>query len=76
MKEKRHIATFDGEVGEIYSVCPEFGGSSVSKSGMMRGKVAHIPTHRRYAVLEFKGVNGISREAFWPEDLLAKCRAR
>ena len=75
MKEKRHIAIFNGEVGEIYRVRPEFARCSVSKSGMMCGKVVVVPVHRRFAVLAFEGVNGISREAFWPEDLQTRCRA-
>ena len=67
--EKKYSHIFAGEVGEVYSVVPEFAGSSVSKGGTMRGKVVFIPKNRRYAVLAFKGITGTSREAFWPEDL-------
>ena len=76
MGEKKYIPFFDGKVGEIYSVSPEFAGSSVAKGGVMRGEVVHIPKHCRFAVLDFQGVNGVSREAFWPEDLQTRCRTR
>ena len=76
MGEKIYIPTFTGKVGEVYSVTPEFAGFSVAKGGTMRGEVVAIPSHRRFAVLAFEGVNGISREAFWPEDLQTRCRSR
>ena len=63
------------KVGEVYAVTPQFTKGRVDKGKPMRGKVAFIPKNRRYAVLAFPGPNGISREAFWPEDLKARCRA-
>ena len=70
-----HEKKFKGKLGEVYSVQPEFASSGVTKGKVRRGKVVFVPKHKRYAVLAFKGPHGISREAFWPEDLKAKCNA-
>lgn len=69
---KEYQEKFLGKVGDVYSVAPEFMRSGVDKGATLRGKVVFIPKHRRFAVLAF---HGTSREAFWPEDLKARCRA-
>lgn len=74
MANKLYQEKFMGKVGDVYSVAPEFLRSSVEKRGILRGKVVFIPPHRRFAVLAFQGVHGVSRETFWPEDLKARCR--
>ena len=73
---KVYAEKVSAQIGEVYSVSPEFANTSVASGGQMRGTVVYIPAHCRYAVLEFQGVNGISREAFWPEDLQARCKGR
>lgn len=65
---------FKGQLGDCYSVVPEFSRCRVDKGKAMCGVVVSIPPHRRYAVLAFPGVHGTSREAFWPEDLKARCK--
>ena len=72
---KEYVEQVAAKLGEIYSVAPEFARTGVTGGSIMRGKVVFIPTHRRFAVLEFPGIHGVSRECFWPEDLMAKCRA-
>lgn len=74
-KQKVYQDTTTCKLGEVYSVTPQFTKCRVDAGETMRGKVVFIPKHRRYAVLAFKGTNGISRECFWPEDLKARCRA-
>lgn len=52
------------ELNQKYRVKPAF---SMVKDGLgepMVGKVIYIHPQNRYAVLEFKGPNGVSREAF------------
>lgn len=73
--QKEYIGTCRCKVGEVYSVTPQFTKSRVDKGRPLRGKVVFIPKHRRFAVLAFPGIHGTSREAFWPEDLKARCRA-
>ena len=73
-REKRYEETTDARRGEAYSVRPEFARTGVAQGDVMRGRVVFVPKHRRYAVIEFLGPGGVSREAFWPEDLKARCR--
>ena len=52
------------ELNQKYRVKPAF---SMVKDGLgepMVGKVIYIHPQNRYAVLEFQGVSGVSREAF------------
>lgn len=74
-KQKVYKETVTCKIGDVYSVEPEFARTGVASGGIMRGRVIFIPKNRRFAVLEFQGIHGVSRECFWPEDLMAKCRA-
>lgn len=75
-KQKEYREKTACKVGEVYSVTPQFTKCRVDSGVPMRGKVVFIPKHRRYAVLAFNGIHGISRECFWPEDLTVKCKPK
>ena len=42
----------------------------------MRGRVVYVHPKGRFAVLEFPGISGTEREAFWPEELTAENRRK
>ena len=59
-------------VGEKLRVAPVFAKHDGGTPRYMTGKVVYIHPKGRYAVLEFKGVHGKSREGFTLWDLLHK----
>lgn len=63
------------EVGEIYLVTPVFTTCGAGNQRQpMKGKVVYVHPKRRFAVLEFKGVNRNPRESFWPQELTVRCK--
>lgn len=59
-------------VGDKLRVAPVFAKHDGGVPRYMTGKVVYIHPKGRYAVLEFKGVHGKSREGFNLWDLLQK----
>ena len=59
------------ELGQKYLVRPAFARISVEKTNEQIGQVVYIHPEKRYAVLEFEGVDGNPRECF-PLDELTK----
>lgn len=64
------------EIGEVYQVKPAFMKDSDTGGKALKGKVVYVHPKRRFAVLAFKGVHGISRECFRPEELTADKRCK
>lgn len=52
------------EINQKYRVEPQFSRSGCNKAENMVGRVCYIHPQGRYAVLEFSGPHGKSREAF------------
>ena len=60
------------EVGQKYSVHPQFGRLSIEKTNEQIGQVVYVHPRMRYAVLEFEGVDGNPRECFQLYELTKK----
>lgn len=63
-------------VGDKFRVKPAFAKNDGGTPHYMTGKVVYIHPKGRYAVLEFEGVHGKSREGFSLWDLLHKKNGR
>ncbi len=57
------------EVGQKYMVRPAFARMSVEKTNEQIGQVVYIHPQKRYAVLEFEGVDGNPRECYHLDEL-------
>lgn len=66
------------KAGQKYWVTPAFAGMQPAEDKKQIGKVVWVHPKRRYAVLEFEGVDGRPRECFRMDELtqIASSRRR
>ena len=64
------------EIGQKYRVKPVFAGSGAIVSNAQKGKVVYIHPQGHYATLEFGGVHGKPREAFYLDELTEQNKVR
>lgn len=63
------------QIGEVYLV--KIDSSTPDLAGVkhpVKGRVVYVHPRGRYATLEFQGVHGKFREAFYPEQLTERSR--
>lgn len=62
------------EVGQKYLVKPMFANNGLMPTKAREGTVIYVHPQGRYATLEFEGVHGTTREAFYLDQLTERNR--